>query len=357
MEHVTRTGVHTTVYNSAPWAEGPIHMLRDGDGRWLVLDNDLNPPQGIVVYDFRGSTQVPLSRAINLWGWAAAIHPPTGHILVRGQTMSRPMDFGYFLVDPATGQWTKLATTTTPFYTALGSREPIYDAAFDGFWDNPYDLPGKGTKVLRVNQAFGLSTYHYIPNLVPTSLEPAGGRSVALPFRAILATSITTIASFSLYDMDRTGAVTPVGTIPGTGSLWVRSDLLRRDSRHLTWFMNRPPHDRTLQLSFPSESGRPYVVGLSLNGAHPGSLLPDGRTIPLNFDAVTTLCVNGGVPGMIYGTVGTLDASGLAVVRIDVTLVAPILKGLRVVAAAVVLDPKAPSGLANVSGATGFTIR
>ena len=132
----------------------------------------MNLPQGVVVYDFRGSTMVSLSKAVNLWAWAAAIHPETGNILLRGQTKVNPLEFGYFLIDPATDQWTKVATSTTLNYTIVGSREPIYDAAFDGFWDNPYDLSGGGTKVLRVNKTYGLSTFHYTPNIVPTSLEP-----------------------------------------------------------------------------------------------------------------------------------------------------------------------------------------
>jgi len=357
VEHVTRTGVHTTVHATTPWSRFPVHMLRDGDGRWLVLDNDLNVPQGVVVYDFRGKTLTSLSRAVNLWAWAAAIHPATGQILLRGQTKSNPMDFGYFSIDPATGQWTKVATSSTLIYTAVGSREPIYDAGLDCFWDNPYDLTGNGTKVLRVNRTFGLSTFRYLAGLTPTALEPAGGRSVAWPFRALLSTSLTTLASFSLYDMDRTGSVIPVGTVPGSGRLWARSDLLRRDSRHLTWVMNRPPHDRSLLMSFPGESGRPYVVGLSVSGTHPGVPLPDGRTIPLNVDGLTAISVTGGLPGMVTGTVGNLDASGTATARLDVTPVAPVLKGLRVIAAAVVADPNAPSGLAHVSQATGFTIR
>jgi len=357
VEHVTRAGVHTTVHATTPWSRFPVHMLRDGDGRWLVLDNDLNLPQGIVTYDFRGKTMASLSRAVNLWAWAAAIHPETGHILVRGQTKSSPMDFGYFSIDPATGQWTKVATSSTLIYTILGAREPIYDAALDCFWDDPYDLAGNGTKVLRVNRTFGLSTFRYYPGIVPTSLEPAGGRSVARPFRALLATALTGSPSFSLYDMDRTGAVTTVGTLPGTGTLWARSDLTRRDSRHLTWVMNRAPHDRSLRLSFPGEAGRPYVVGLTLSGAHPGIPLPDGRTIPLNFDGLTAVSVTGSLPSILTGTVGVLDATGTATARIDVASVAAVLKGLRVVAAVIVTDPSAPSGLAHVTGATGFTIR
>jgi hypothetical protein len=158
-------------------------------------------------------------------------------------------------------------------------------------------------------------------------------------------------------NMDRTGAVTTVGNLPGTGTLWARSDLTRRDSRHLTWFMNRAPHDRSLRLSFPGEAGRSYVVGLTLSGADSGIPLPDGRTIPLNFDGLTAVSVTGSLPSIMTGTVGVLDATGAATARIDVASVASVLKGIRVVAAAIVTDPSAPSGLAHVSGATGFTIR
>lgn len=357
VHHVDANGIHTTINASAPWSAFPAHMLRDGDGRWLVLDNDVLTP-GIMVYDFRGRSLTSISFAPNLSAWAAAIHPPSGQILIRGSTKTPPLEFGYFFVDPNTGAWTRVATSSTLVYTGVGSREPVYDASFDGFWDNPLDFNSRSGMVLRVNRQFGLTTFARHPGLVPVSLEPGSGRGFARPFRALMTpTLMTPPAPFTLFAMDRAGALTTLGTLPGSGNLWPRSDLLRHESRHLTWFMNRAPHDRTLALSFPREPGRPYVAGLSMHGASPGVPLPDGRTLPLNPDPITALSVQGGIPGILSGTVGVLDRYGCASVRVDVGPFAKALRGMRFVAAAVILDPQASSGIAIVSDATGFTVR
>lgn len=357
VEHVDAKGVHTTVNPSTPWATAPVHLLRDGDGRWLALDNDLIQPRGVVTYDLQGRVVKRMSHAVNLHAYgAAAIHPETGRILVRAWTFGAFQN-GYFHVDPNTGAWVGAATTTGTFGYSLGAREPIYDATFNGFWDYQYDQVSKAATVHRISKAHGLSTFAVHPGLLPVSIESGYGRAFAKPLRILTASAISTTATFTIHDMDRSGALTSPASLPGSGVLWLRTDLLRKQSRHLTWFMNKAPHDRRLVLSYPAEAGRPYVLGLSMSGASPGVPLADGRTLPLNPDALTAVCAKGGIPGVVTGTIGYLGTSGSATAHIDVTRFAKILKGMRVVASAVVLDPKAPSGIAIVSNVTGFTVK
>jgi hypothetical protein len=79
--------------------------------------------------------------------------------------------------------------------------------------------------------------------------------------------------------------------------------------------------------------------------------------IPLVFDSLTMLCLQGGIPGVIEGTVGTLDAFGEARVKVDTNAFGTRLAGFRFWAAAVVLDPNAPSGVSHVLGPTLLAIR
>ena len=39
--------------------------------------------------------------------------------------------------------------------------------------------------------------------------------------------------------------------------------------------------------------------------------------MPLNPDKLTELCLKGGIPGLVTGTVGVLDKNGAAAVRVD----------------------------------------
>ena len=348
LEHI-RQGQPRVLVASNPTMEYPFAMLRDGDGAWLVLNN---AGSAISVMTLQGNQLVQRCAAANLWGWAAAFHPASGQILVRGTSRGSPQYFGYFLIDPATGLWTSF--NTVPILASMsswgfGAREPLYDAGFDGFWDLNFDLTVSTTSVFRVRQGSGMNTLATLPSLFrPADLVHASSRDVRYPFRALLEMPWQQV--FSIYDLDRRGQATFVSTLPGVAPLSSLSTLVRRGSRHLAWTLNPAPHTRQLRLSFPGEIGRPYVVGFTLSGVHPGIPLPDGRTIPVNVDPLTLLSVSGGIPGILTRTVGTLDVSGAATVTIDTTLVSPVLKGMRILGAAVVLDPSAPSGIAHVVG-------
>ena len=128
--------------------------------------------------------------------------------------------------------------------------------------------------------------------------------------------------------------------------------VLRVGSRHLSWFMNSAPNDRYLDLSFPGEGGYAYAVGLTFTGVRPGPLLSDGREIPLLVDQLTLISLTGGVPGVLENTLGILSAQGRARVRVNLNPFGSALKGLRIWATALVLDPQASSAVAYIEGPT-----
>lgn len=101
-----------------------------------------------------------------------------------------------------------------------------------------------------------------------------------------------------------------------------------------------------LRLSMPARAGKRYAVALTASGIRPGILLPDGRTLFLNPDTFTILSVHGLLPGVFSAGPGTLDASGRAVGKLDLSLLPKL--GIPIWIAVAVLDPAAPSGIAFI---------
>ena len=107
------------------------------------------------------------------------------------------------------------------------------------------------------------------------------------------------------------------------------------------------PGQYTLRFSFPAYPGLAYIAGLSLSGVRPGIPLPDGRTVLLNPDVLTFLTVNNLLPGVFNQGPALLDKAGEAQGSLDVSALPPL--GVPVHIVVVVLDPKAPVGIAAVS--------
>jgi hypothetical protein len=108
-----------------------------------------------------------------------------------------------------------------------------------------------------------------------------------------------------------------------------------------------PGSSQDLRFSDPASAGRFYFAASS-GGSVPGIPI-DTRVLPLNFDLLLQLTL-GGLPPLLNGYVGVLDADGIAAGRI--TFIGfPQLVGLRFVTAFLVLDPAAPSGIRTISNA------
>ena len=114
--------------------------------------------------------------------------------------------------------------------------------------------------------------------------------------------------------------------------------------------MRQAPNDRELSISVPGAAGRFFAVGMSLSGTRPGIPVKPNREISIVVDPLTSLCLAGGVPGILGPTAGSLDAQGRAVVRVNANPLGSTVQGLRAWLAAVVLDPQAPDGISHVLG-------
>jgi len=107
------------------------------------------------------------------------------------------------------------------------------------------------------------------------------------------------------------------------------------------------PGRYTLRFSFPGQAGLGYVAGLSLSGVRPGIPLADGRIILLNPDVLLFLSVNNLLPGIFNVGPAVLDKNGEAQGTLDVSALPPL--GIPVHLVVLVLDPRAPAGIAVVS--------
>jgi hypothetical protein len=136
-----------------------------------------------------------------------------------------------------------------------------------------------------------------------------------------------------------------VGTLPNAGI----NGMVFDRSRNLAPILNTPPNDRIIRLSFPGDAGRPYVLALSLSGFTPGIALSDGRVIPLSPDALTFLTASQSIPPLLAGNIGVLRATAEGVATLNVNSLGGSVKGLRVWAAALTLDPQAPLGISQIS--------
>jgi len=101
-----------------------------------------------------------------------------------------------------------------------------------------------------------------------------------------------------------------------------------------------------VRFSAPQYPGKTYAAAVGMSGVAPGIPLADGRTILLNFDAVSYMTLNNLIPSIWQNGVGVLDGNGGAIGMLDLSGVGAL--GVPIWIAWVVLDPKAPSGIAYV---------
>jgi len=106
------------------------------------------------------------------------------------------------------------------------------------------------------------------------------------------------------------------------------------------------PRKWDIHLSAPGHPGHPYVVAASISGVRPGVPLPDGRRVNLLVDPVTMATVNNLIRPVWDSGPGVLNALGQARATLDLTGFGRL--GIPLWVAWVVLDPKAPTGIALV---------
>lgn len=115
--------------------------------------------------------------------------------------------------------------------------------------------------------------------------------------------------------------------------------------RHVQTLMTAPKKWQ-MRISCPNYAGKSYVAAVSISGYKPAIPLPDGRKIYLRPDNLTQPSLNGWLKPVFDPGPGKLDANGEAVGGLDFSSLPSI--GLPMWISVLVLDPKAPNGIAYI---------
>ncbi len=141
--------------------------------------------------------------------------------------------------------------------------------------------------------------------------------------------------------------------IPYNGPTMTKLCMVVEDEHNL-WGIDTPTPGGVfnIRIRFANHPGKAYVAAASFS-PRPG-IPVDSRTIPLTPDNLFAASVV--IPQVFVNFRGTLDLNGRASPYIPIPN-AGVLKGLRFFLAAVVVDPAAPSSIAQISQEYGVTIQ
>jgi len=202
-----------------------------------------------------------------------------------------------------------------------------------------------------------LSEIYYASVSTVLALEPSMGAvtslgTVASPLVCLTVDRSPATSGGLIYACDQAGVLSYLDRnakrIATLSTINAMSLVIDR-SRNLASRLIKAPNHRVINVSFPSSASRSFVLAVSATGYQPGVPLPDGRVIPLTPDSLTLVTSRASIPPLIAGNIGVLDPSGGAVVTMDLNGLGSVVKGMRVWAAAVTLDPNAPLGIGEIS--------
>jgi hypothetical protein len=199
-------------------------------------------------------------------------------------------------------------------------------------------LISNASMILRLDALNTLTTFATGTGLVKSLAVLANGNVAAGPHSTVI----------DLYDSNGT----KIGT-PYNGAYLTKLCMVVEDEHNL-WGLNTPTAGAAFNVSirFASHPGKPYVAAASFS-PRPG-IPVDARVVPLTPDNLFVLSLT--IPQIFVNFAGVLDANGRAAPRVLLPKI-PGLKGLRIYLAAVVVDPKAPSAIAQISEQYGVTIQ
>jgi len=353
---VSPQGVVKTLHVGSPLV-APVQLVRTCDGDWLILNQAWSG--SLEFYRYQGQSFSTVSSLGLFFPFSITENPESGLLLVDGQDDRTTLQQGYYRLDPWNGTLTSIyICPPRPAYTiSSGPRHLIYDTQTGALFDMQVFHGPRTCNLVRVQQELGVTTLSQSLVRYPVDLMRPGGRATGFDFYLFAKDSWPPAGPTEIIRVKKDGTFVGKSLLQGSQNWWPGPGVLRTGSRHLAWYMDNRPNGRSLHLSFPGETGLNYAVGLSLTGIRPGIPLRDGRTIPLVPDNLTWLSLKGGVPGVLEHTVGNLDVSGRARMKVDTNAFGSALKGVKIWAVALILDPAAPAGVAHIAGPTLLTIR
>ena len=313
-----------TVHAGAPFTREQSYIDIDDDGDYLVADGSSSIGNHLFkVNRVTGAVSTVLTDPLGYF-WAFCEDKSTGNYLI-GDVGSR---MAILTFDRNTLVVTSI-TAVTVSITAM-MRDPhrltVYCA---------------GARFLTFNpRTFATSTFG--PSLGRTAANAGGIDRAPAANGGLIYGGLT---NGDLIQLDRQGNV--LGTVASAGRSCL--SFIFDKSRNLGPELINAPNDRNIRVSFPGDANKPYTLALGLSGYQPGVNFPGGRVVPLNTDSLTALTLNGLIPQLLSNNIGVLDGNGEAVVRFNLNALGGQVKNVRVWAAAVTLDPQAPSGISQIS--------
>lgn len=335
-------GAAPTSFGRAGLFQRPVAAVLDESGDWLVGDVNVGS-QTVDLYRVdRAGAATSLGQLANQGLVRMVYDPEAGQALVLTYAAPR---YEFLRIDPATWTVTTFTRTAYPFQPAT-ITDPIYRPESGGFvFSGQSTTAARFPRVYEVTPESGAATVSTV-SIAGRPLGMARYRDRMAPdVYALLLDDGST--SGRLVALDRQGVVTSTYATAGT-TMPGRGFMVRVGDRALA--RRAPARGLSfLTASFPFERGATIAFGISFGGSRPGTPLVDGRTLPLNADVFTLLGLTNALPTVLGGMLQPADAQGRATATVDVRPFLAQLSGLRLTAIAVALDPRAPSGIAEIS--------
>ena len=336
----------------------PRGVMLDETGSVFVLSSPMKSPTSCVFFlsVHPNGTVTTVGRAIDHRLVCYGFDHESGHAVMLSYCSSENTDTGtlkLYRIDPRTGSVSLYTELSSLPFSLQMATSPLYEMESSSLVMATPGAAGN-TLLLRISPENGVSVVKTITAARGTqvAMERLRPRSFESTYGLIV--SQFTTQRLMLLSLSRDGIVKSSSPVSSISSL-NRNFMTRAGSRHLT--ASRGPTNATHQfrVSFPESAGRPFVVGLSLDGVGPGTSLSDGRVIPINPDLLTILTMFGGIPGVMEHTAGYLDSAGRATTTIYPGPFGS-WHGQRLSVVAVVVDPTAPCGIAEISQPLGYRL-
>ncbi len=239
------------------------------------------------------------------------------------------------VADTTTGSIFRINRNTGLANTVATGLSTVYAMDYHPF--NGDVLITTSSSILRLDFNNTLTTFASGTSLVKSLAVLANGDVIAGPHGTTM----------TRYDSQGQNIGTPYNGVSIT-----KMDMAVADENHV-WAIGNAVVGTPLSLSvrFARHPGKLYIAAASFS-RQPGIPI-DSRTVPLTPDNLFRLSQT--VPALFQGFAGALDSQGRA--GMNVLIPALPIQGLRMFVAAVVVDPAAPSGIAQISQPYGITVK
>ncbi len=321
---------------------------------WIVPDGagglyvGLSRPGSSIVVQINGTASVgsatlPAGFAPD----AIGMDPANGQLFFR-----TPQNGSYLYghLDPKTGTTQTFPSQANGLFSA--TRQLVYDRRNGGSFVEALQSTTGAASLFLVARGGPIAVFAQGPAFgYVRAIARAGDRSWPIVYHGL---SLVPGHDPRIFRVDTNGRASPPYRIHASVLSW--SPMLRVGGAALTERLVNQPNDRDLRIRLPVEAGRRYAIALSASGPGPGPRLADGREVPLTLDAFVPVSL-AGIPGVLRGCVGTLDAQGEGVIEIRANRFARSVAGATLWAAGVVFDPAASAGVAEVVGPARVSLR